>query len=268
MAAMPEDALGPVARALHILRALAEAEEPQSATELAGKVSLPSSTTHRLLQLLREQGMVELAPGTRRYRPGLEYYRLGALVAAKQPVAEAARPFMREVVDEVDETCLLGLHLPPTQRMMFAEQVESTQALRFAIPMRTPVELVWGCSGRVIVAQLPEADVRSALAKAGPSPVLGTRPPKVRDFGTELESIRFRGWDLTRGEKIADSVGIAAPVFGTRGVLGSLSLTIPAVRFAEGDRTALAKLLVERAGALSAALGPGGPDHSQASRSE
>lgn len=255
MLAMGHDALGPVARALQLLRALAEADRAQSATELAGQVGLPSSTAHRLLQLLREHGMVELDPVTRRYRPGLEYYRLGALVVAKQPVAETARPFMTEVAETVNESCLLGLYLPQVHKMMFAAQVQSTHALRFSIPMQVPVELIWGCSGRVIVAHLPEQDITDALKHAQPSPVLGTRPPKPKDFAKELYAIRARGWDFTRGQKIPESVGIAAPVFTARGVIGSLSLTIPATRFDESRRDWLAQLLTEQASRLSSALG-------------
>lgn len=252
---MAQDALGPVARALHLLRALAEADEPRSATELAAMVGLPTSTTHRLLQLLREHAMVELDQVGRRYRPGLEYYRLGALVVAKQPIAETARPFMQAIVEHADESCLLGLYLPQTHKMTFAEQVESSHALRFTIPMHVPIELVWGCSGRVILAHLPEDEVVAALQAAGPSPVLGTPPPKRKAFASDLAAIRERGWDFTRGEKIPESVGLAAPVFTARGVIGSLSLTIPAARFVEDRREGLGELLAEHAGRLSTALG-------------
>lgn len=252
---MTQDALGPVARALHLLQALAEADEPQSATELATAVGLPTSTAHRLLQMLRDHAMVELDPVGRRYRPGLEYYRLGALVVAKQPVVETARPFMTALVENANESCLLGLYLPQSHKMMFAEQIESTHALRFAIPMQVPVELIWGCSGRVIVAHLGEQEVAAALEHAGRSPVLGTPPPKRKQLERTLAAIRERGWDFTRGEKISDSVGLAAPVFTARGVIGSLSLTIPAVRFAEEQQETLAALLVRQAAQLSTALG-------------
>lgn len=252
---MAQDALGPVARALQLLRTLAESPQPLSATELAGEVGLPTSTAHRLLQLLREHAMVELDPVDRRYRPGLEYFRLGALVVAKQPIAETARPFMQRLVAEVDETCLLGLYLPQAHKMMFADQVESTHVLRFAIPMQVPVELIWGCSGRVIAAHLGEQELAAALQHAGPSPVRGTRPPTLAALQRELATVRARGWDFTRGEKIPDSVGLAAPVFTARGVVASLSLTIPAVRFEEERREQLGALLLAQADLLSTALG-------------
>ncbi|HKG03121.1 MAG TPA: IclR family transcriptional regulator [Conexibacter sp.] len=253
-----QDALGPVARALHLLRAVAEADQPLSATELASAVGLPTSTAHRLLQLLREHAMVDLHPVDRRYRPGIEYYRLGALVVAKQPVAETARPLMTALVDEVNESCLLGLHLPESRKMMFAAQVESTHALRFAIPMQVPLELVWGCSGRVIVAYLGEHEIAATLQHADPSPVLGIAPPKRKAFEADLAAIRARGWDFTRGEKIPHSVGLASPIFTARGVIGSLSLTIPTVRFEEERRDALAALLTEQTSRLSSALGAAG----------
>src|SRR5690606_19846761 len=48
-----------LARALDILFALAEAESTLSVSEIAERVSIPESTTYRLLQTLEQNGVVE-----------------------------------------------------------------------------------------------------------------------------------------------------------------------------------------------------------------
>ena len=63
---------GTVARVIDILRHLAEGPEDWALADLATALELPRSTTHRLLQLLQTQGIVEADPLSRRYRPGVE----------------------------------------------------------------------------------------------------------------------------------------------------------------------------------------------------
>lgn len=249
------DALGPVTRAFHVLRVLAEAGEPVSVTSIGATIGLPTSTVHRLLQLMRDQGIVEMDPASRRYRPGPEILRLGALITARHKITDLSRPYLTMLNEAVDENCQLGLLLPRDHAMMFTEQVETRKALRFATPMFVPQPLIWGCSGRVICAYLGDDEVRAVLAAAEPSPVSRRPVPDPDDYLAQLDGVRGRGWDTTRGEKVPDSVGFAAPVFDARGITASLSITIPTTRYQEADQPKYVHALTRAASDLSAALG-------------
>jgi DNA-binding IclR family transcriptional regulator len=65
---------------------------------------------------------------------------------------------------------------------------------------------------------------------------------------------------LTRGEKLPGAVGTSAPVFGAAGIVGSLTVTIPEVRFAPSMEPRIQRLVVESAARISAVFGhrPGG----------
>lgn len=107
----------------------------------------------------------------------------------------------------------------------------------------------------VILAYLPEPDLRRVLVAAHPSPV-GSRPPmEEAAFRAYLTAIRERGWILTKGEKLPGAVGTSAPVFGAAGVVGSLTVTIPEVRFQPSMEPRIQRLVVESAGRISAVLG-------------
>ena len=252
---MVQEGTGTIERVVQILRSFAESEGDLTVSGLARELGLPRSTVHRFLQILREQGMVEWEPGRRRYRAGLEFYRLGALIVDKVAVGDIARPVMQEVVAACDESCLLALYLPADGKMMFAEKVDPAQSLRYRLPMNRPAPLEWGASGRSILAFLPPAEIEQILANADSSPATG-KPPSRETLLRELEQIRARGYDLTRGQKIPGAVGLGVPVFEPGGrVTGSLCLTIPEVRFEEDMEEELSKLLVSYARALSSALG-------------
>ncbi|MGW3151559.1 IclR family transcriptional regulator [Streptomyces sp. NPDC001177] len=254
------DSLGPVTRAFHVLRVLAEAGEPVSVTAIAATLTLPTSTVHRLLQIMREQGVVEMDPASRRYQPGAEMLRLGALITARHRITDLSRPYLVRLNDAVDENCQLGILLRRDRAMMFAEQVQTRKALRFSTPMYVAQPLIWGCSGRVICAYLEAEEVNALLAEAEPSPVSQQPVPDFEDFMDDLDRIRRRGWDTTRGEKVADSVGFAAPVFDARGIAGSLSITIPVTRYRQEDEPGYVQPLTGAARDLSAALGHIPPD--------
>jgi IclR family acetate operon transcriptional repressor len=112
----------------------------------------------------------------------------------------------------------------------------------------------------VILAYLPEPDLARVIAAAHPSPVASAsgerRPPLPEsEFRAHLAAIRERGWILTKGEKLPGAVGTSAPVFGAAGIVGSLTVTIPEVRFQASMGPRIQRLVMESAGRISAVLG-------------
>jgi DNA-binding IclR family transcriptional regulator len=167
-----------------------------------------------------------------------------------------ALPFLREIVDACDETCVLSVLLPVEGKIFFAEKVESSMLLRYQLQMNTPVSVLWGASGRSILAFLPKDQVDRIYAMEGKAPASGEPLPARRTLETELVAIRKRGYDITYGQKIAEAVGIGAPVFSINGkVVGSLCVTVPKARIAVKDRPRLGELVRVTAERLSAALG-------------
>ena len=257
---MRGDSDGTVARLVDVLRHLAEAEGEVTVKGLAQAADLPPSTAHRLLGLLACEGMVEADSARHRYRPGLEYYRLAALIMGRMDVAELARPIMDRVVAECGETCVLGLYLPADRRMMFVARADSAHPLRYPLELHRPLSVAWGATGRAILAFLPEAEIEAVLAMAEPSPATGAALPAAPAMRSQLEAIRARGVAVSQGEKIPGAVGIAAPVAraGVR-VIGSLAVTVPELRFRKDAEPRLVELLRSRAAELSRALGAAPP---------
>lgn len=250
------DVSGTVARTIQLVRSIAEASEPQTVTGLARALELPSSTVHRLLQLLREQGMVEGDPSTRRYVPGRELYRLGALLTERRSLAELAKPAMEHVVGVCNETCVLSSLLWHERRMVFIQQVESTHPLRFSMPLHQPLPLIWGATGISMVAMLSEEEAKEVLDQAEASPVSGEKPPSPTRFKKQLATVRDKGYALTESQKIPDSVGIASALLDHRGrPIGSIAITIPSSRFTRKDEGKLGALISSAALEISTSLG-------------
>jgi DNA-binding IclR family transcriptional regulator len=71
----------------------------------------------------------------------------------------------------------------------------------------------------------------------------------------EFAAIRERGYVVSDGENLPDASGIAAPVFGPRGIVGCICLTSPKARMPHGDIAAIGLKVAEHAAALSRLLG-------------
>jgi DNA-binding IclR family transcriptional regulator len=250
------DTLGTVARAAVILRSLAEAEDEVSIKALSDQLSLAPSTIHRLLHLLMEQGLVARGENGHRYHAGVEFFRLGALVVNKTRIPKLALPYMRALVDKVDEFCLLNMYLPAERAAMIVQTVSSSHPLNYTAEKFKPSAIAWGARSRAILAWLPEDEQRAIHDASDVSPASGRPLPPLEEFLATLADIRRKGYVYSRAQKLPGAVGVAAPLFGAQGnVFGSMSVTIPEFRFDEKRVPEIACAVVEQARRLSSGLG-------------
>jgi len=251
---------GTVMRVVRLLRVLAEAGGEVTVTQISDRLQLPASTVHRLLQLLIAEGIVQHDPASRRYQVGVELIRISSLIATGSSLKTIARPFMQAVVDGCNEACLFVVYLPATHQVSVLEGINSSHPLRYELRIYAAHSLLWGATGRSVLAFLPEAEQDAAIALGTPSPADGRPAPARETLRVDLHAIRARGHAVSWGEKIPGAVGLGAPVLMTGGrVVGSLCLTIPQMRFEAGQEPGLTSLLKQQAGLLSRALGYKGP---------
>lgn len=249
------ESLGTVQRVVEILRHLAERGDT-TIKDLSAAIGLVPSTCHRMLDLLVKEGLAEQAGERRGYHLGPEFFRLAALVNTRQDIRSLARPFLEQVVDACDETCVLCLYVPADRNMIFAEKIDSSQLLRYQLKLNSPLPVLWGASGRAILAHLPRDERAKIYEEAGDAPASGEKRPPLDELEADLTLIRSRGYAISHGQKIAGAVGINSAVFNATGaVVGSLGVTVPQQRLVATDEAKLGQLVRHHAVALSRALG-------------
>jgi DNA-binding IclR family transcriptional regulator len=253
--AVPSQNPGPIQRSLELLKMLAESDDSVAVRDVAAALELPPSTSHRLLQQFISAGFVVADPASKRYRVGPALYRLAALIHAKSDLARTVQPFLDELTAACDETSLFAVFDRATATVAFVAKADSSQALSYRISLNTPVSAYWGSSSQVILAHLPEPDLQRVLASPHPSPVDNRKPMQEARFRAYLAAIRRRGYALTKGQKLPGAVGTAAPVFDATGVVGSVTVTIPEVRFQPGMGSRIPRLVMRSAGQISEVLG-------------
>ncbi|RZA13514.1 MAG: IclR family transcriptional regulator [Lysobacteraceae bacterium] len=246
---------GIVGRVTALLKVLAETEGDSSLSEIAARMNLPPSSTHRLLHLLLDEGFVDRGTSSRTYRAGLELHRVGGLLASRADVPNLAHSFMQAVVDACDETCMLSLYVPRTRSAMVARAIHGSHPLRYEAALYVPSSLAWGATGLGILAFLPDATVDEVLKAEGPSPADARKPVKPAQLRRELAKIREQGYAHTHSQKIKGAVGFSAPVFNSGGVVAALCITLPDSRYESAMESRLAQTLMAQADLFSASLG-------------
>jgi DNA-binding IclR family transcriptional regulator len=258
---------GTVARVALLLRLVADQTAPFTLTDMANASSLPVPTVHRLLDLLTQQGLVAHEKSRRTYRAGTELYRISSLIRANVPVAQLVRPILADAAEQANETCYFALFLPAQLAVMYESRVDSSHPLDYRFEFNKPISLLWGASGRTILAYLPPEQVRAAMAQEKKFSKDGKVPDKA-ELNAVLEEIRKKGYGHSRGERVAGAIGVLAPVFDrSNQIYGALGFTVPEQRFRADRLNVLANIAKSHAAELSGALGASANAAEEAGRS-
>lgn len=241
-------------RAVAILRCFDARTPDLGISDLARATGLSTSTVHRLLLAMQENGLIRQT-AHRRYAIGPLVAQLAHSGGIPAGLREAALPVLRALRDDTEETAAVHELLPTGQRVVL-DQVESRHQLRrtyteFGIPVPLPL----GAPGKVLLAFSPwerQADVLAA-------PLAQVLPATITDpvvLAAQLAEIRTRGFAKSMAERTPGIRSVAAPVFDFTGqAIGCLSISGPELRMPEERLEELGERIVPAAWSVSELLG-------------
>jgi DNA-binding IclR family transcriptional regulator len=240
-------------RVIAVLWSLSEAGTSLSLQEIARRCDLAPSTAHRLIKQLQAMGMVHQTP-KRRYQPGGGLVSMGALAIGRSQIVDTLRPLVHDTMQRLEKPCILSLYMPTrfARVVVMHKPAASAHLIRSEhYPRR---DLVWGATGRAILAFLDAADIDDAIDRAPPSPVTGRKAD--RDIILrELATIRGQGYGASQREVVPRGEAVAVPLFdGTRRVVGSLAVTEDDSRWNFTTRKYLAATLARQSARLPSLL--------------
>lgn len=192
------DGVQSLERAFRLLELMAEAGGEVPISRLAERSGLPVSSIHRLVRTLLARGYVRQLPN-RRYVLGPRLIHLGEM--ASRAFGAFARPYLSRLVDVVGETA--NLAVLDGDRVVYVAQVPSRHSVRMFTEVGRRVHLHCTGVGKVLLAALPEDQVRAVLASTG-MPAL--TPRTVTDPETllaQLARVAADGYAVDDGEQEA-----------------------------------------------------------------
>ncbi|WP_143510336.1 MULTISPECIES: IclR family transcriptional regulator [unclassified Pseudonocardia] len=240
-----------LARSVVVLETLAGMEQPAALPAVAERLGAPVSQTYRVLRALQEEGFVDHV-GRRGYRVGTRAIGLGALLGPWPELRALTYPVLVRLAGGTSLSARLHVRSGYDRVLLLAAVPphDHDPSWRTRIGERSP--LTRGCSGRAILAHLPESEIEAVLgARAGEED--GT-------LRTELRRIRGDGFAFSSAANHAGRRGISVPLTSASEVMGALSLSGPQAAVDEDGLRRLAGTVRaaadDIAGPLSAMLGP------------
>lgn len=234
-----------------MLREIAASANPVPLPDLAVRLGYPTTTASRIAATLVEEGLV-VADGDGRLALGIGAARLAALLKAAVPFETIVRPILRAAVAETGETVSISRYLPERGMSMIAAIEDSGRSLSYVLELGELKQLNAGATGKSILAFLPPKEIDAIIDRYRLPAVTRRTTTDRAKLMRELAQIRENGFAMTRGERIAGAVGIAAPIFREAGqVFGCIGVTTPEYRFRVEDKERFARAVMAAAASLS-----------------
>jgi DNA-binding IclR family transcriptional regulator len=240
------------ARGLRLLLTVADRGEVR-ADELSATLDMPLSTVYRYLRTLGDFGFVDRHGGQFRMGPKL-HIGTGANVSSERLIRHADAA-LRMLVHETGETAVVVRRIGLS--CVCLHQIESDAALRVTLEPGEMSPLYAGALGRVLLAFAPPEVLEEVLTQDLVRITEAT--PTEDELREHLGAVVMTGLATSEGELIEGSVAIAAPVFREDGIVGAIGLLAPAFRSDAASRSRAARLVVEAARTINAALAEDDP---------
>jgi len=236
-----------------LLVALAEAPQPLSLKDLAGRAHMSASKAHRYLVSYARLGLVEQEVDTGRYGLGEFALRLGLAAIGRLDPVTAAAAVMRDLAQEIDQTVAVAIWANHGATIVRWAGVDSPVSATLRVGSVMPLSR--SATGLLFLAFLPERRCATLLkSELAANAKQRFSPQSPAELQPALDEIRRQGYSRT-SEFIPGITGMAAPVFG---VENSLTLALVTLGYSvgfEAGKTTIRAALLRSAGQLSKRLG-------------
>lgn len=226
-------------RAIRLLKLFtAEAPELQLA-DVSTLSGLNKTTTHRLLQALQSEELLDRNPGTGAYRLGSAMMALGVQALSSNDLRLRARPLLKRLAEETGETATLEVAIDDT--MLILDEVSSKHVVGASgnVGTRWPIHAT--STGKAYIAFELDGTLR---LRPQLSSLTAHTITRLDVLEKQLGDIRRRGFAETVDELEDGFSGVGAVVRGGMGdVLGALSICGPSQRMSENRRAQLGATL-------------------------
>ncbi|MES2021875.1 MAG: IclR family transcriptional regulator [Pseudomonadota bacterium] len=235
-------------RGLDVIEAIAH--EPLALSDLAERLDLTKSTTHRLASALVDRGFLAFTPRAG-YRLGPKLLELGFLAQAQADVIQVARPHLEALAGTTEDTVHLGIL--DGDRALYLDKMPGRRRINISSRVGDRQPLTSTGLGKALMLDHPEdywAERLAADMADGGHPVDATLwTERMRAYAAA-----GRAFDLEENE---DQIRcVAAPIRDARGaIVAAISVSSAAQYMSDERMDALSIEVGDTARAISHDLG-------------
>lgn len=222
---------GMLVRAITLLELVATHADGIGVREAARRTGIDRSAVSRILTHFEEIGYVDQERERGVYAAGPRLFSIVAALSARDSLAKAAEPLLKELVAQFNETCYAVARVGDT--LVFRAKVDCDNTIRYVIDMGKAYPLVSGASGMAILSGMTEDDRERVIAQ----PLIAHTEDSLLDADSvraQIEEDIRLGYSYSPGRWVPNGGGVAAPFFDSSGrCAGAITLSSPMDRLAK-----------------------------------
>jgi len=249
-----------VKRALQIMEILASSDNNGlGVTRLSQDLNLDKSTVYRLLSTLGTCGYVEQEPETKKYNLSLKIVELSNKVLDKIELGKTARPFMKELVQRLNEAAHLAILVEKKVIYIGYEGTFSVISIKTEVGKEAPGYCT--AVGKVLWAYLPEEELDEILQTERLTQLTPRTITSPSELKMHLRNVREKGYAFDDEEFAVGVRCVAVPVWENKGkVIASFGISALATRITLDRIEEVAKVIKKVRDKLCPKLGWRGRD--------
>ncbi|MBP1627754.1 MAG: transcriptional regulator, IclR family protein [Holophagaceae bacterium] len=229
-----------LSKANDLLMALSGHPDGLSLREISLYVKLPRSTVRRILETMEEHNWVITAPSTTTYRLGPTLAWLASNIRPFD-IGKSARPILMQLAERTDESAYLCV--VAHGMAVVVDLIPGSYPLHTVATMGTSLPLYATACGKALLATLSDEELGILRDQLKLQPLTKNTKTDWDLLLAEIETIRETGVAIDQEEYQPGICGIAIPLRGPSGELGTISIPMPTERFRTIGESLIQQLL-------------------------
>lgn len=214
-------------------------------TELSEALELNKSTVHRLMASLQYMNYVRQDPESGQYEATFKIVDLADHVMEHTDVARTVHPYLKQLMDKVQETVHLVEREGPDA--IYIDKVESQgHSIRMTSRIGSRIPFYRSAVGKAMCANMPDSEIRTLWDSTTIERRTAYTITNLEDFMEEIEEVRRKGYALDNEENETGLRCIAAALALDGGTEYAFSISVPISRM-DNDRIRELAVDVEKA---------------------
>ncbi|MGC8573605.1 MAG: IclR family transcriptional regulator [Caldisphaera sp.] len=233
-----------LAKAIEIL-SLLKLNSNMRLNDISKKINAPKSTTHGLLSTLCDFGFVEKTSVAGEYKLGYKLYELGMEVAKQWKIIDVALPYLKNIVNELNETAHLAT-LSTDGEVFYIQKYESNRSIKIVSDVGSKLPAHCTGVGKVLLSYLDDKSLLKIVQSKGLKSFTKNTITDFEKLKEELTKIKIQGYAIDNEEIMDGLKCIASPIYDHTGkVFYAISISGPVNRLS-GDRFYKALKLIQK----------------------
>jgi IclR family negative regulator of allantoin and glyoxylate utilization operon len=241
-------------RGIAVLNYLAQSGGSSSVSNIAENLSLPLSTTFRLLKVLEEADFVYQDAQLSWWHIGLQAFTVGSSYIHNRDVLSVAAPYMQRLMLLSGETANLAIR--NGFEAVLIGQRECQSMVRMCAPLGSRLPLHASGAGKALLYSLDDEALMSLMMQAGLKNFTTHTLDNLNALKKDLQHARQQGFAQDSEEHVTGLNCLASAIFDSNNnAVAAISISGPSSRLTTERFTDLGELVRDTARDISLALG-------------